>query len=457
MNSCTHRSTRRLFLKSAATAAAAFTLPRFSIGQPGGSANGRLNIACIGIAHRGFYAVSECLQQANIVALCDVDAALVQSTYQKATEIGFPDLPKLPLFRDYREMFAKMADQIDAVTISTPDHHHFPAAMLAIQHGKHVFVEKPLCRTVREVRALRQAAKKRGVITQMGNQGHASEGIRLVKEWTQAGVLGDVREVIAWAPPFSHRYFTRPASLPLEPEPAPETLAWDLWLGPAESRPYSRLYAPHKWRGWWDFGSGMLGDWACHTLDTPFWSLELGAPISVEAETNPMSRQIAPEWAAVTYKFAARGKMPAVTLKWFEGTQAKPPAPAGWDSNVEFPDRGMLMVGSKNTLITSGRPDSPQLVPRAVMEEFKKNRPQTSIPRVKGGPVKEWLDAIKGSGPLPGSNFEYSGALSEMVLLGAAAMRTGKRLEWDDQNARITNDPKLNDIIKISAREGWRI
>jgi predicted dehydrogenase len=458
--------TRRTFLKTSALAAAAFTLPRFSIGQTGPAAGSKINVASIGIGNRGWFAVSELLKNPNVnlVAVCDVDQELVDATYAKAAELKktagltFPDLNGVPLFRDYREMFAKISDKIDAVTVSTPDHHHYPAAMMAIQRGKHVYVEKPLTHSVGEARALRAAVQKHKVISQMGNQGRATDGIRLIKEWTDAGVLGDVREVRAWSPPFPERYFKRPESLPLAAETPPATLDWDLWLGPAAKRPYNSLYRPEKWRGWWTFGNGMLGDWACHTLDAPFWSLDLGAPSSVEAEVAEVSDQNAPEWAEVTFRFPARGAKPPVTLKWLEGTSKKPAAPENWDPKVPFPERGMLMLGDKNTLFSpAGRPDSPRLLPNAVMEEFKKNRPPASIPRVAGGPVREWIEAIRGTGPLPGSNFEYSVPLSEMVLLGVVAVRTGKRLEWDTKTGRITNDAALNKYIQITARDGWKV
>lgn len=457
---------RRTFLKTSAVAAAALTLPRFAIGQPGPSANGKVNVACIGVGGRGWFAVSELLKNphVNLVALCDVDQLMIDSTCAKAVELTKtaqltgPALSTLPVFRDYRAMFAALGDKIDAVTVSTPDHHHYPAAMLAIKRGKHVYVEKPLTHSVGEARALRAAVKKHGVISQMGNQGRATDGIRLMKEWTDAGVLGNVREVRAWSPPFPERYYTPPPSLPLPAQTPPSTLDWDLWLGPAEKRPYHALYQPAKWRGWWSFGNGMLGDWACHTLDAPFWSLDLGAPSSVEAEVSAVSKEIVPDWAEVTFRFPARGSKPPVTLKWLEGTSKKPAAPADWDTTVPFPERGMLMLGDKNTLFApGGRPDSPRLLPNAVMEEFKKNRPPATIPRVVGGPVKEWIDAIRKTGPLPGSNFEYSVPLSEMVLLGVVAVRTGKRLEWDAKAGRITNDPALDKLVQITAREGWKV
>lgn len=472
MNTLNPRSaapTRRTFLKSSALAAAAFSLPRFSIGQAGVPAGSKINVACVGIGNRGFFAVSELMKdpRVNLVAFADVDQLLVQNTLRKGaelkakSELTCADLKTVPVFRDYREMFAQMAGKIDAVTVSTPDHHHFPAAMLAIKNGKHVYVEKPLTHSVGEARALRAAAKQKGIISQMGNQGRATEGIRLMKEWVNAGVIGDVRDVIAWSPEFNDHYFARPASLPLPAQTPPATLDWNLWVGPAAMRPYHETIAPVRWRGWWNFGNGMLGDWACHTLDAPFWALDLGAPSSVEGEVSAAGGEVAPEWAEITYRFPARGSRPPVTLKWLEGARKKPAAPKGWEDDAKksgFPSRGMLMVGSKQTIIApGGRPDSPRLVGNAVMEEFKKNRPPAILPRVVGGPMKEWLDAIAKTGPMPGSNFEYSVPLSEMVLLGVVAMRTGKRLEWDAKAGRITNEPALNKYVEISARDGWKV
>jgi predicted dehydrogenase len=461
--------TRRSFLKTSATAAAAFSLPRFSIAQAGPSANGKINVACVGIGNRGFFAVSELMKdpRVNLVAFADVDRVLVDDTLKRGaelktkSELKCQDLVDVPVFTDYREMLAKLGDKIDAVTVSTPDHHHYPAAMIAIQRGKHVYVEKPLTHSVGEARALRDAAKRKGIVSQMGNQGRATEGIRLIKEWTDAGVLGKVREVHAWSPEFSERYFLRPPSLPLERETPPATLNWDLWVGPSEMRPYHNTIAPVRWRGWWNFGNGMLGDWACHTLDAPFWALELGAPSSVEAKVSDVSSEVAPRTAEVTYRFPARGSRPPVVLKWFEGANQKPPAPKGWEDDPKkpgLPERGMFMLGEKNTLFAPiGRPDSPRLLGTAVMEEFKKNRPAPTIPRVVGGPLKEWLNAIDKSGPMPGSNFEYSVPLSEMVLLGVIAVRTGKKIEWDAKTGKITNDPALNQYVKIAAREGWKV
>ncbi len=460
---------RRTFLKTSALAATAFSMPRFSVGQPGVSPNAKINVACIGIGNRGWFAVSELMKdpRVNIVAVADVDRVLVEKTWKSAadlkrkSELTCVELSSVPVFTDYREMLAKVGDRIDAVTVSTPDHHHYPAAMMAIQRGKHVYVEKPLTHTVAEARALRDAAKQKGIISQMGNQGRATEGIRLMKEWVDAGVSGDVQEVQAWSPTFNDRYFHRPASLPLPVQTPPSTLNWDLWLGPADVRPYHSSLTPETWRGWWNFGNGMLGDWACHTLDAPFWALDLGAPSSVDVEVSEVNPEVVPTWAEVTYRFPARGKRPPVTLKWLEGAEKKPAAPKGWTDDQKksgFPARGMMMFGRNQTIFApGGRPDSPRLVGDAAWEEFKKNRPPAKLPRVVGGPMKEWLDAIAKVGPMPGSNFEYSVPLSEMVLLGVAAMRSGQRIEWDAKSGRVTNDAKVNELVQIKARAGWRV
>jgi len=456
-----HTLTRREFLKRTMAATGLLALPASGLLTSCAGTN-QLNVAHIGIGHRGWFAVSNCMQTENIVALCDVDTRMAQETIGRAAkeaadnpDQNLPDLSQVPLFSDYREMLDKMGDRIDAVTVSTPDHSHFPATMDVMKHGKAVYTEKPLTHTVAEARALRDAAKKYGVVTQMGNQGHATEGIRLIKEWTQAGVLGEVRHIRSWAPILGGVYFTWPEQLPPPTEPPPANVDWNLWLGPADQRQYSPLYLPRKWRGWWDFGSGMLGDWACHTLDGPFWALNLGAPESVEAETAPRNEYICPKWSKVTWHFPARGDMPPVTMEWLEGEEVKPEPPARWDSDREIPDRALVMIGDKATLYTGGRPDSPRILPNSDFEKLKQNPPAKTIPRVEGGPVQEWLRAVKGDGPMPGSSFEYSARLTQMVLLGVVAQKTGQRIEWDDEQGEITNHPDLNKYIRIHARNGW--
>ena len=403
----------------------------------------------------GYPAVLECLKSENVVALCDVDKSLQALAAKEATDAGFPEIQKARCFQDYREMFAEMADKIDAVTVCTPDHHHFPAAMLAIKNRKHVFVQKPLTHTVGEARALKAAARAAGVVTQMGNQYHASEGIRLVREWFELGLLGEVREVVAWVPGNASRFLYRPAAIPPAPGFIDVYFDWKVWLGPAAEREFAPgCYHPKRWRGWWDFGTGLLGDWACHTLDAPFWALQLGAPTAVEAEVSEIHPEFVPRHSTVRLEFPARGKLPPVKVTWLEGG-AKPDKPAGWDEG-ELPASGMLMTGSRNTLFHGSYPDSPRIVAKNAWEELKRDRPKKWFPRVEGGHFAEWFRAIKGEGPAPGSNFDYSADLSQVALLGVVAMRSGKRLAWDNAAGRIANQPGLQQHIEIQARDGWK-
>jgi predicted dehydrogenase len=450
---------RRTFVKKSALAlGASATLPSFSIGTAGTSPNSRLNVACIGVGGRGWKSLGDVLQTENVVALCDVDWKQTQHTFKTAAENGYPDLHKIPFFKDYREMFAKMGDQIDAVTVSTPDHHHFPAAMMAIEAGKHILVEKPLTHTVEEARRLREAVNRKGVISQMANQGHATEGIRYIKEWTEAGVLGEVREVVAWVRAHPEHYFRFSPQYPVAAEPIPEGLDWDLWLGPAEERPFSSYYVPRYWRGFWDFGNSSLGDWGCHTLDGPFWALDLGPPTRVSAQTADLNPHQPPAWARVTFEFPARGSRPPVKLYWHTGTGlGELTHLPHWPVGKQPESQGMAMIGSRETLLTGGRPDSPALLSEAANLELRKNLPPKTIPRIKGGHTTEWLDAIKGNGPMPGSNFNYASALTEMVLLGCIANRTGETLEWDAETGRITNNPALNAYLTKPYRDGWKV
>lgn len=450
---------RRTFIKNGALAlGATAAVPSFSIGSAGGSVNSRLNIACIGVGGRGWKSLSDVLRTENVVALCDVDEVQTQQTFEKAAEAGYPDLHKVPFFKDYRELFAKMGDQIDAVTVSTPDHHHFPAAMMAIELGKHILVEKPLTHTVEEARRLREAVNRKGVVSQMANQGHATEGIRFIKEWTEAGVLGEVREIVGWAQAHPKSYFRFSPEFPLPEETVPEGLDWDLWLGPAEERPFSSYYTPRFWRGFWEFGNSTLGDWGCHTLDGPFWALGLGAPTRITAETAERNPIQPPAWAKITYEFPARGELPPVKLYWHTGIGLGelthlPHWPAGKQPETS----GMAMIGSRETLITGGRPDSPALLSESANLELRRNLPPKTHRRIKGGHTVEWLDAIKGEGPMPGSNFNYASALTEMVLLGCIANRTGETIEWDAKAGKITNNPQLNQFLSKTYRDGWKV
>ncbi len=354
------KKTRRDFLKSAgAFTAGAFFIPNLISYSP----SNRLNIAVIGVGGQGRANWSRLINQKdpkwneNIVALCDVDL-------NRAAD-GFKAMPNARRFKDFRVMFDKMHKEIDAVMVCTPDHVHFPAAMAAMELGKHVIVEKPLAHNVWQLRTLQKAAKHYKVITQLANQGHATNGIRQVKEWYEAGILGNVTEVIAWfdGPAFGKgMYFLKPESFPPAEQPVPEYFDWDLWLGPAAYRPYNGVYAPKTWRGWFDFGNGELGDWCCHTLDAPFWSLDLGMPDVVETEfkTPVPDTGFVSDQAIIRWDFPARGDKVPVTMRWYEGG-LKPENRPEW--NLEnLPGSGMIMVGDKHCLMTGGRPNNPKIL-----------------------------------------------------------------------------------------------
>lgn len=441
--------TRRSFIKSSIAASSLFALPRFAIGQEGEPPSKKLNLAFIGAGGIAQMAFDGCVGE-NYVALCDVDDQRAAKAYE-----AYPGAKR---FRDFRVMLEKMHKDIDAVIVSTPDHTHFSAAYLAMQMGKHVFVQKPLTHDIWQARTLLKAAGYFKVVTQMGNQGHATEGIRLQKEWFDAGVLGEVREVHAWfdGPNFEKGpYFRIPDSFPPKGAAVPEYLDWNLWLGPVKKQAYDPVYHPLTWRGFWDFGCGELGDWACHTLDAPFWVLDLDGPTRVSiVNIDPIHETYCPRSSHVRFDFPARGDKPPVSIHWYDGGQ-RPPVPLDWDRTKDWPKAGMLMVGSKQTLMSGPRPDSPRLLNDAVWEEFRRNMPEKTIPRVKGGPFQEWIRAIKGEGPTPGSSFEYSARLTSMAGVGVLAQRTGKDIEWDDENMRVTNHRGMERLVRQPARRGW--
>ncbi|MHC4634242.1 MAG: Gfo/Idh/MocA family protein [Planctomycetota bacterium] len=356
-------------------------------------------------------------------------------------------------------MLEKQKD-IDAVIVATPDHTHAVIAMAAMQLGKHVYVQKPLTHSIYEARLLREAAKRYRVVTQMGNQGHSSEDIRLICEWIWDGAIGDVREVYTWTNRPGGRWaqgIERPQGQP----PVPSTLDWDLWLGPAPQRPYNPAYHPFKWRGFWDFGTGSLGDMACHIMDPAFWALKLGHPTSVEAassvtvKNNTTLKETAPVASIVRYKYPARGSMPPVKLTWYDGG-LMPETPEELEPGRKMGDRsgGVLFMGEKGIIMCGTYARSPRIVPEAKMKAYK--LPPRTLPRVKGSHEQDWIDACK-SGKEACSNFEVAGPMTEAVLVGNIAIRTGKRLLWDGENMRFTNDAEANEYVNPPARQGWAI
>ncbi len=388
------------------------------------------------------------LASENIVAIADVD----EKRCAEAREAH----PNARYFRDYRKMFEEMADQIDAVTVSTPDHMHFPIAMMAIKHGKHTFVEKPLTHSVWEARELMLAARKAGVATQMGNQGHANEGTRLMREWIQAGAIGHVHTVHHWTNrPIWPQGLDAPDHSKFIPV-VPETLNWDDWLGVAPERPYDPAYVPFNWRGWWDFGTGALGDMGCHVMDATYWALDLGAPEWVEAAASRSTGHSPPKSSVITYHYPQRGSMPPVDVVWYDGGLF-PTLPEGAPVDTILPESGSLLIGDKGVMMSDTYNQSVRLLPESKMREFAPNRPPRVIPRVEGGDhFAEWVRACKG-GEKAGSNFDYSAPFTEAVLLGVVALRAKHRIHWDAKNMRVTNDEAANRHVRREYRPGWGV
>ena len=382
-------NSRRSFIKNSATATAgAFVLPQFSIAQSGPSANSKLNIAMVGAGGIAYMAYPP-LRSENIVALCDVDANKLLEHKEK-----HPDIEKARTFNDFRVMFDQMHKEIDAVVISTPDHTHFAATMAAMERGLHVYTQKPLTHTIWESRTLKMAKDKYGLVTNMGNQGHTYTGIRQMREWLEADVLGEVTEAHSWQIGGGWGF---PTDYQPQPATAPETLDWDLWLGPSNSIPYYHRIHPGGWRRWQAYGAGMLGDWFPHVADGPVWALDLYDPIAVEAEvTEGGSQWLTPSTLRIRWDFASRGNLPPCSLYWYNSDDnLKPTKPENWGWEEELPRGGSLFMGAKNTVYTDSRSNNPRLASREDMKAFKEaGLPEETYPRVEGGPFEEWIRAI---------------------------------------------------------------
>ena len=409
----------------------------------------KVRFAQIGCGGKGF-SDTMAHKDEEVVALCDIDWE--RPNVKKL----FETFPNAKRYKDFRRMLVEMDDQIDAVGVATPDHMHFLPAYLAVMMGKHVYVQKPLTQTVGEARELRRLSRLNGVCSQMGNQGHAGEGIRLVKEWFNAGVLGEVREALIWTnrPIWPQGFPDWPAS-----EPVPEGLQWNEFLGRAQERPFSKKIHPFAWRGFQDYGCGALGDMACHLMDAAFWGLQLGAPTSVELTAIDGASKVAfPNAAIVTYQFPARGKLPPVKLVWHEGGR-KPEKPKQMEENRTLARGGQLIVGSKATVYDGNDYcNSPRIIPEALHQELSASFPPKTITRVpEGNPHKEWIAAVRAGKPeLAGSNFEYSVPFTEMVCLGTIAILVGKKFTWDPVAMR-TSLPEADKLLYPTYRRGWRM
>jgi predicted dehydrogenase len=448
---------RRRFISGAAMASTAFmVVPNHGLGLDGFKPpSEKLNIAGIGIGGQGANDL-EALSSENIVALCDVDSAYAAGTFKK--------YPNAKVYKDYRKMLEEQKD-IDAVVVATPDHLHACVSMAAIKLGKHVYCEKPLTHTVWEARQLAQAAREHKVATQMGNQGQASEDTRLLCETIWDNAIGPVREVHVWTDRPSNglvnEYWPQGVDRPNNSPPVPPTLEWDLWLGPAPQRPYHSAYLPFKWRGWWDFGTGALGDIGCHALDPVFRALKLGHPISVQASSTRVNTETYPLASMVTYQFPARGEMPPMKLVWYDGG-LRPPRPEELEEDKEMGANGHLFIGDKGKILTlrTEKRRGYVLIPESRAEQY--GVPPKKLPRSIGH-HKEWIEACKGGNPA-GSNFDWAGPLAEVVLLGNVALRpqlreelTTKKLYWDGANMRFKNSDEANKFLRYEYREGWTL
>ncbi len=447
------RTNRRQFIQQTGLAGLGFWVAGGLTRTFSRSPNEKLNIAGIGVGGKGSSDIDQAGKLGNVVALCDIDDKTLDKKAEK-----FPNAKK---YNDFRKMFDEMGKSIDAVTVSTPDHTHAVAAMMAIKLGKHVYCQKPLTHTVREARELRLAARKYHVCTQMGNQGSAENKLREAIEVVQAGAIGPVTEVHVWTNrpiwPQAPKLTKRPA-----PKPVPPHVHWDLWLGPAPERPYADGYHPFSWRGFWDFGTGALGDMACHTANMAFRALKLGSPASVSAENGEINPETYPGWATITFQFPARGEMPPVKFVWYEGhrdgKKNLPPKELLHGENP--PGSGSLLVGAKGILYSPNDYGANYvLLPRKNFEGYKP--PQPTLPRNGRGDLgmkEEWVRAILENKPeIAYSNFDIAGLLTETILLGNVAMRAGKKLEWDAENMKFPNSPEAEQFLHFEYRKGWTL
>ncbi|HEY5911490.1 MAG TPA: Gfo/Idh/MocA family oxidoreductase [Verrucomicrobiae bacterium] len=467
---CETQLTRRQFLRGATISGTAFmVLPAATLGLRGAtSPNEKLNLAGIGIGGQGGSDLAQ-MESENIVALCDVDKNHAAHIFKK--------YPKAKQFTDYRTMLDEVKE-IDGVVVATPDHHHAFASMEGIKRGKHVYCEKPLTHSVWEARQLAKAAREAKIATQMGNQGQASGDTRRLCELVWSGIIGPVREAHIWTDRPSqglfNEYWPQGVPRPKETPPVPSGLDWDLWIGPAPMRPYNPIYLPFRWRGWWDFGTGALGDIGCHAMDPVFRALKLGAPVTVQGSSTRVNQDSFPLGSMVTYQFPARPaepqaintfirgltgaaaggiEMPACKLVWYDGG-LRPPRPAGLPEGRQMGDNGRLLVGDKGFIL--GNTIYPEPVAKAA-QEVRETIAQSP------GHYREWIAACKGD-KAPGSNFDWAGPLAESVLLGNVALRVQLReeltlytLKWDPENVKFSNLESANPFVRREYRAGWSL
>lgn len=503
------RLTRRQFLGRAGPAAVGLTIvPRHVLGGSGYvPPSDKINMAFIGVGAQGLRVMLSFLKEADVQAVAVCDCNKVSSDYPQWSDHEFRDSvrrllkvnsgwewlsPNQPIrlsytltttggmagrepcqkivdayygaekrsgqyrgcsvYNDFRELLEKEKD-VDAVVVGTTDNLHATVSVAAMNKGKHVYCQKPMTHTIYEARRVAEVARKAGVATQVAVSNQASEDTRRLCEWIWDGAIGPVRQVINWS---SRPFWPQGVDRPKETEPVPDGLDWDLWLGPAPERPFNHVYLPFVWRGWYDFGCGAFGDMGCYSFDTIFRVLKLEAPTSVEASSTDRHPETYPLASIVHFNFPARGNMPPVRMTWYDGGLT-PPRPDELDETRVMAGEegeGLLFVGDKGTIICDFSGGDPKIIPESKMKAYK--QPPKTLPRSPGN-EREWLDACKGGKTKPGANFEFSGVVTETLLLGCVAERTGKKLVWDRPSLKIVNEPSAQAFVHPECRQGWTL
>lgn len=437
---------RRKFLGTTALTAGLFTIvPRHVLGGPGERApSDTLYVAGIGTGGQAMFDLGQVDRSAKIAYLCDVDQERAALAYERWPEAG--------KYKDFRVMLEKEAKNFDAVVVATPDHIHAVASIAAIEQDKHVYVEKPMAHNIHEVYKMLAAAERHPkVVTQMGNQGRSFHTLEEMKVWVDEDLIGPIREVHCWT---NRPRWPQGIERPTDTPPVPETLDWDLWLGPAQERPYHPAYVPRNWRGWWDFGAGALGDMGCHILDGPYYCLDLSGPCTISADSTGVNSETGPESSTITYAYPARGEKPPVKLYWYDGDR-RPERPEGIGEDDWFGDNdgGQCFIGEKGIIVAGTYSNGARIYPESLNEIGKEK--SKGVPRIRGH-QKNWVDACMGEAKTS-SPFSYAAGLTEMVLIGNVALRAGQPIEWNPATMKIPNLPEAEQYLGRDYRSGWEI
>lgn len=461
-------SNRRKFLKTSSLVAAATIVPRHVLGGPGHVApSDRVNVAVVGVGGRGFQNTKELMQLKDVRVVAVADPAErwdLSNFYYRNTAGRVPVCEAIEKhYReidakyncqqhvDYRDMIRDGGSDFDAVLCATPDHLHASVSLAAMRAGKHVYCEKPLTHNIAEARLVAQVAKETGLATQMGNQGHSTDGIRLTCEIVRAGLIGNVKEVHAWVP--ATRWNRSVDKVPTERQPVPAGLNWDLWCGPRTPVGFHEVYAPVSWRDFWQFGCGAMGDFGCHDLDSAVWGLELGLPERIEMHPAGGNDPAMIPFGEIGYfDFPASGGRGPVRITWYSGG-LKPPRPDELPEKQQLPSRGVMFVGEKGVLVCGGAGGKPEIYPLELRESV--TMPEPTIAR-SNGHHRDWIDAIKG-GPAASSEFGYGAKLTEVTLLGVLALRAKEVIHWDAEAMQVKGSDRANALVHGEYRDGWKL